>query len=106
MARRRGAGARRLGAGPERSVDAVRQGRVALRRGLGDEADLKTYGDAVAEVLEFRAERGRAARHERRGVAPFAAPRSFYAARRKAKELGVDIVWDCEHAKTPRATTR
>ena len=34
-----------------------------------DDAGLMTYGEAVAEVLEFDAERGRTGRHEPRGVA-------------------------------------
>ena len=31
----------------------------------------------------------------------FAARASLYAAREKAKELGADVAWDCERAKTP-----
>ena len=66
------------------------------------EAGLETYGEAVADVLEFRAERGRDARDERRASgATFASAASFYAAREKARALGVDIIWDCELAKTP-----
>ncbi|BAX92852.1 isocitrate lyase ICL2 [Mycobacterium shigaense] len=66
-----------------------------------DDAGLMTYGEAVAEVLAF-GER----EDEPPGMSPdewrkFAARASLYAARAKAKELGVDPSWDCELAKTP-----
>ncbi len=65
------------------------------------EADLHVYGDAVAEVLEFRAGEGEALETGVEAWRRFASGASFYEARRKARSLGVDIVWDCEHAKTP-----
>ncbi len=65
------------------------------------EAVLKTYGQAVADVLEFRASEG-----ERLEMSPeewlrFAAGSSLGAASRKARSLGVNIIWDCELPKTP-----
>jgi isocitrate lyase len=65
------------------------------------EAGLQTYGDAVAEVLAFRASEGEALDMPADEWRAFARQASFYAAREKARALGVHIVWDCEHAKTP-----
>jgi isocitrate lyase len=67
------------------------------------DAGLETFGDAVAEILEFRAreeedaESDMSAEEWRR----FAARASLDAARRKAREIGVDVSWDCELARTP-----
>ncbi|WP_205873091.1 isocitrate lyase ICL2 [Mycobacterium camsae] len=66
-----------------------------------DAAGVMTYGEAVAEKLEFGESEG-----EPSGMRPaewreFAATASLYAARAKAKELGADASWDCELAKTP-----
>jgi isocitrate lyase len=65
------------------------------------DAGLETYGGAVAELLAFREREG-----EPLGLKPaqwreFAKGASLYAAREKARELGVDVPWDCERAKTP-----
>ncbi len=65
------------------------------------ESGLETYGEAVAEVLEFRAAEGEVLEMGADQWRAFARTASFYAARRQAKALGVSIVWDCEHAKTP-----
>ena len=65
------------------------------------EAGLETYGEAVAEVLEFRASEGEALEM---GVADwrrFASRASLWAAKEKARALGVQVTWDCELAKTP-----
>src|SRR5664280_1449873 len=87
---------------PEASVDALFD-KVASRflEVWEAEADLHVYGDAVAEVLEFRAGEGEALETTVEEWLRFASGASFYEARRKASSLGVDIVWDCEHAKTP-----
>lgn len=65
------------------------------------EAGLETYGEAVAEVLEFRAGEGEALEMSPAEWRKFARRASFFSAREKAKALGVEITWDCEHAKTP-----
>ena len=87
---------------PEASVDALFD-KVASRflEVWEAEADLHVYSDAVAEVLEFRASEGEALETTVEEWLRFASGASFYEARRKARSLGVDIVWDCEHAKTP-----
>jgi len=65
------------------------------------EAGLHTYGEAVADVLEFRVNEGELLETDLEEWRSFARGASFYAARKRARALGVNIVWDCEHAKTP-----
>jgi isocitrate lyase len=65
------------------------------------EAGLETYGEAVAEVLALRASEGETLEMSADEWRHFAARASFYTAREKARSIGVDIAWDCEHAKTP-----
>ena len=65
------------------------------------EANLTSYPQAVADVIEFRAAEG-----ERFDVSveewlAFANRSSFHAARTRARSMGVDITWDCEISKTP-----
>jgi isocitrate lyase len=88
--------------GAEGSVDALFD-KVASRllERWETEAGLETYGEAVAEVLEFRAGEGEPLAMAAEDWRRFARGASHYAARRKAKSLGVNVVWDCEHAKTP-----
>ena len=65
------------------------------------EANVKTYGEAVADVMRFLASEGvQFAMTEDEWLA-FAARASFYAINQKARDMGVHVVWDCEHAKTP-----
>ncbi len=66
-----------------------------------DEAGLNTFGEAVAEVIEFRASEGEPVEISVDEWRRFAARASLYAAREKARELGVEVDWDCEAAKTP-----
>lgn len=65
------------------------------------EAGIKTYGEAVADVLEFRASEGEKLEMSVDAWRKFAAKASHFAARKRARALGVNVVWDCEHAKTP-----
>lgn len=65
------------------------------------EAGLKTYPQAVADVIEFRAAEG-----ERFELTPdewlaFANRASFHAARARARSMGITIIWDPEVCKTP-----
>ncbi|GJN94807.1 isocitrate lyase 2 [Mycobacterium marinum] len=66
-----------------------------------DDAGLMTYAEAVAEVLAFGQSEGDPVAMSPEEWRTFAARASLYAARQKAKELGVDPGWDCELAKTP-----
>lgn len=66
-----------------------------------DDAGLETYGDAVAELLKFRESEGESLDMTVADWNAFAKTASLYAAREKARALGVDAAWDCERAKTP-----
>ena len=65
------------------------------------DAGLMTYGEAVAELLEFRESEGEPADMSAAEWRQFAERASLYTAREKARELGADRRWDCELAKTP-----
>ncbi|MDT7759823.1 MAG: isocitrate lyase [Mycobacterium sp.] len=65
------------------------------------DAGLETYGDAVAELLAFREREGEPLDMKAADWREFATAASLYAAREKARELGADVPWDCERAKTP-----
>jgi len=90
-----------LRAGKESSIDAMFD-RIAARflSAWEDEALLKTFGEAVAEVIEFRASEGEPVEMSADDWRRFAARASLYSARQKARELGIDVDWDCEAAKT------
>lgn len=65
------------------------------------EAGLETYGQAVADVIDFRAAEGEAVDWSRERWLEFAGRASFYAARAKAEQLGIHVTWDCELSRTP-----
>jgi isocitrate lyase len=65
------------------------------------EAGLKTYGQAVADVIELRAAEGERFDMSVEEWLAYARKASFYSAREKARSMGINIVWDCELAKTP-----
>jgi isocitrate lyase len=90
------------GKAPEGLVDAVFD-RAASRLldAWETAAGLETYGEAVAESLAFQAAEGEPPAMDVEDWRRFARRASHFAARRKAKSLGADVVWDCEHAKTP-----
>jgi isocitrate lyase len=66
-----------------------------------NDAGLETYGEAVAELLEFREREGEPLEMSAADWRKFAATASLYEARAKAQELRADAGWDCERAKTP-----
>jgi isocitrate lyase len=87
---------------PDIPVDAILDKVSARFLGIWEaEAGLHTYGEAVADVLEFRVSEGESLETNLEEWRSFARGASFYAARKRARALGVNIVWDCEHAKTP-----
>ncbi len=63
--------------------------------------DVKTYGEAVADVMTFRAIEDVVFPMTRAAWLAFAGRASFYEAREKAEAMGIRALWDCEHAKTP-----
>jgi isocitrate lyase len=64
------------------------------------EANLKSYPEAVADVIEFRASEGERFDMSAGEWLAFANQTSFHAARARAKSMGIDIIWDCEVSKT------
>jgi isocitrate lyase len=65
------------------------------------DAGMETYGGAVADLLEFRESEGEPADMSAADWRQFAHRASVYAAREKARELGADVPWDPERARTP-----
>jgi isocitrate lyase len=66
-----------------------------------EDAGLKTYGQAIADAIEFRIGDGERFEMSIDEWRAFAKRASFSSARQKAKEMGIQIIWDCELAKTP-----
>jgi len=66
-----------------------------------DDAGLMTYGEAVADLLEFRESDGEPLDMSVADWHHFAEGASLYTAREKAKEIGAGAGWDSELAKTP-----
>jgi isocitrate lyase len=90
------------GSGKVASLDATFDGVAASFVAAWEkEASLQTYGDAVAATLAFRATEGEPLEMSVEEWRRFAAQASPYAAREKALQLGADIPWDCELARTP-----
>ncbi len=65
------------------------------------EAGVKTYGEAVADVMTFRASEGASFPMSVAEWLTFASKASLWSAQEKARAMGITVVWDCEHAKTP-----
>ncbi len=66
-----------------------------------NDAGLETYGEAVADLIEFREREGESLDMTAAQWRAFAERASLYEAREKAKALGADAGWDCERVKTP-----
>jgi isocitrate lyase len=65
------------------------------------EAGLTTLGQAVADLIAFRGDEDSAPDITVEEWNAFASRASWYEIRKKARELGVDVVWDAELAQTP-----
>jgi isocitrate lyase len=65
------------------------------------EANLTSYPQAVADVMELRTAEGEHFDVSAQEWLAFANRASFHAARTMAKSMGIDITWDCEASKTP-----
>jgi len=96
----------------DEKVDEYRKGAATLEATLNDvqnplveawetEAALETFGEAVAEVLAFRAGEGESFALGVDDWREFAAGASLHRAKHRAKELGISIIWDAELPKTP-----
>jgi isocitrate lyase len=87
---------------PRQSLDKLFDGvESAFVEAWQDDAGLQTYGDAVAELLEFREREGEPQATSAKEWRKFAKTASLYSAREKAKQLGADVAWDPERVKTP-----
>jgi isocitrate lyase len=65
------------------------------------EAGLKTYGQAVADVMGSRSDEGERFDMRVEEWLAFSKRASFYEVRERAKSMGIQVVWDCELPKTP-----
>ncbi len=65
------------------------------------EAGVKTYARAVADVMEFRAGEGEEFPMSVEKWIEFGSTASFNRAKAVAKAMGIQIIWDCDRARTP-----
>jgi isocitrate/methylisocitrate lyase len=65
------------------------------------EAGLKTYAQAVAEVMEFQVSEGARFDMSVDAWLAYARKASTYDAREKARSLGIHIIWDPDLTRTP-----
>jgi isocitrate lyase len=66
-----------------------------------EEADLRTYRQAVADEIAFRVSQGESFDLMPDAWLTFSKRASWFEAREKAKSMRIDAVWNCELAKTP-----
>jgi isocitrate lyase len=83
---------------PEDTLDAVTD---RFLEAWQAEAVLKTLGQAVAEEMAFRADEGADLPMTLEEWLDFADTASWYSARVKAKEMGVDVIWEPDWARSP-----
>lgn len=62
---------------------------------------LKTYGEAVVDIMEFQREEGRQHAMSIEEWRAFAKTASLEEARKKARSMGVEPTWDCSLSRTP-----
>jgi isocitrate lyase len=65
------------------------------------DAGLQTFGDAIGEVIDFQKAEGEDLDISGEEWREFARTASYPSARDRARSLGINIVWDPEHARTP-----
>lgn len=66
-----------------------------------EEAGVKTYAEAVADVMSFRDGEGEPLPMTREEWLKWANGVGWYEAQARAESMQIDVTWDCEHAKTP-----
>ena len=64
-------------------------------------ADLKTFGQAVADIIDFCVSQDEPTGMNSQEWLAFAKRASWYVTHEKARSLGIEVTWDCELAKTP-----
>ena len=62
---------------------------------------LKTFGEAVADLMEFQIEEGRDLELTVEEWFEFSKHVSLHDAREKARSMGIEASWDCELSRTP-----
>jgi isocitrate lyase len=65
------------------------------------DARMKTYHEAVADVMQFRLDEGATFDMSIEEWTEFAEHASHYDARDRAREMGIHVIWDCDLPKTP-----
>jgi len=65
------------------------------------ESGLKTYGEAVADLMKFQIEEGRQLDFTVDEWLDFCKRVSFHKAQAKARSMGIEATWDCELSRTP-----
>ncbi len=65
------------------------------------QAQLKTYGRAVADAMQTRVADGERFEMTVEEWLNFSKRASFYEIRERARSMGIEVVWDCELPKTP-----
>ncbi|HEY8921382.1 MAG TPA: isocitrate lyase ICL2 [Candidatus Limnocylindria bacterium] len=83
---------------PEETLDAVAD---RFLEAWQERAALKTLGQAVADLMTFRADEGFPVEIGVEEWLEFAGLASWSATRARASELGLQATWDPEHARTP-----
>lgn len=81
--------------------DALDKGFDKLVDAWQQEAGVKTYAEAVADAMNFRVSEGQQLPLTSQEWLAWAGKNGWYAAREKARSMGIEVAWDCEHAKTP-----
>ncbi|MFN8108419.1 MAG: isocitrate lyase ICL2 [Thermoleophilia bacterium] len=83
---------------PEDTLDHVAD---AFLNAWESEAKITTLGEAIADVMQFRIEEGVDLPMTPEEYMEWAKSQGWYAQRAKAKEMGLEVTWDAEHAKSP-----
>ncbi|MGK2945379.1 MAG: isocitrate lyase/phosphoenolpyruvate mutase family protein, partial [Desulfuromonadales bacterium] len=65
------------------------------------EASLKTYGEAVADVMAFHVDEGSELPMTVEEWHAYVEESSFVETRQKARSMGFNIIWNCDIARTP-----
>jgi isocitrate lyase len=65
------------------------------------EASMKTYGEAVADVMAFHLDEGAELSMTVEEWLAYVEQSSFVEARQKARSMGFNIIWNCDIARTP-----
>jgi len=81
--------------------DALAPAEARLVEAWEDEAGLETFAEAVAQLLAVRAAEGDDAGMDSAEWLAFARGASWETARERAAALGISLVWEAEHARTP-----